>query len=200
MIKDYLEIGKITGTHGIKGEMRVQPWCDSPMDRDNVGEHVYLRVIEQAQRYLYITTPYLMVDDGMISAIKASAKCGVDVRIITPQIPDKKAVHFTTRSYYRPLIRAGVQVYEYTGGFMHAKSFVADDTVATVGTVNLDFRSLYLHFECGTCLYQTDSIADIKEDFLTTLKSCRRITEKDCKANIFVKLFQSICRIFAPLM
>jgi cardiolipin synthase len=98
------------------------------------------------------------------------------------------------------LIRAGVQVYEYTGGFMHAKSFVADDTVATVGTVNLDFRSLYLHFECGTCLYQTDSIADIKEDFLTTLKSCRRITEKDCKANIFVKFFQSICRIFAPLM
>ena len=178
----------------------VQPYSDSPMDKENVGEHVYLRVIEQAQRYLYITTPYLMVDDGMISAIKASAKCGVDVRIITPQIPDKKAVHFTTRSYYRPLIRAGVQVYEYTGGFMHAKSFVADDTVATVGTVNLDFRSLYLHFECGTCLYQTDSIADIKEDFLTTLKSCRRITEKDCKANIFVKFFQSICRIFAPLM
>lgn len=178
----------------------VQPYSDSPMDKENVGEHVYLRIIEQAQNYLYITTPYLMVDDGMISAIKASAKCGVDVRIITPQIPDKKAVHFTTRSYYRPLIRAGVKIYEYQGGFMHSKTFVCNDTVATVGTVNLDFRSLYLHFECGTCLYQTSSIADIKRDYLETLESCHRITEKDCKANIFVQFFQSICRIFAPLM
>lgn len=178
----------------------VQPYSDSPMDKENVAEHVYLRVIEQAQRYLYITTPYLMVDDGMISAIKASAKCGVDVRIITPHHPDKKAVHFTTRSYYRSLIKAGVRIYEYTEGFMHAKTFVADDTVATVGTVNLDFRSLYLHFECGTCLYRTSSIQKIKVDFLQTLNRCTEITEKDCKANIFVQFFQSICRIFAPLM
>ncbi len=178
----------------------VQPYCDSPMDKVNVGEHVYLRVIESAQRYLYITTPYLMVDDGMLSAIRSAAKCGVDVRIITPEIPDKKAVHFTTRSYYRPLLRDGVKIYEYKDGFMHSKTFVADDTVATVGTVNLDFRSLYLHFECGTCLYQTKSVLDVKRDFLKTLESCRQITEKDCKANVFVQFFQSICRIFAPLM
>lgn len=178
----------------------VQPYCDSPMDKVNVGEHVYLRIIESAQRYLYITTPYLMVDDGMLSAIRSAAKCGVDVRIITPEIPDKKAVHFTTRSYYRTLLRDGVKIYEYKDGFMHSKTFIADDTVATVGTVNLDFRSLYLHFECGTCLYQTQSIPDMKRDFLGTLESCRQITETDCKANIFVQFFQSICRIFAPLM
>lgn len=178
----------------------VQPYSDSPMDKENVAEHVYLRIIEQAQSYLYITTPYLMVDDGMISALKASAKCGVDVRIITPHRPDKKAVHFTTRSYYRSLIKAGVKIYEYTNGFIHAKTFLADDTVATVGTVNLDFRSLYLHFECGTCLYRTSSIEDIKKDFLETLGVCTEITEKDCKVNILVRFFQSICRIFAPLM
>ena len=178
----------------------VQPYCDSPMDKVNVGEHVYLRIIEGAQHYLYITTPYLMVDDGMLSSIRSAAKCGVDVRIITPEIPDKKAVHFTTRSYYRSLLRDGVKIYEYRGGFMHSKTFVADDTVATVGTVNLDFRSLYLHFECGTCLYQTHSVLDVKRDFLETLESCRQITEKDCKANVFVQFFQSICRIFAPLM
>ena len=178
----------------------VQPYCDSPMDKVNVGEHVYLRIIESAQRYLYITTPYLMVDDGMLSAIRSAAKCGVDVRIITPEIPDKKTVHFTTRSYYRPLLRDGVKIYEYKDGFMHSKTFISDDTVATVGTVNLDFRSLYLHFECGTCLYQTQSIHDMKHDFLGTLESCRQITEKDCKANVFVQFFQSVCRIFAPLM
>ncbi|MBQ8214536.1 MAG: cardiolipin synthase [Clostridia bacterium] len=178
----------------------VQPYSDSPMDKENVGEHIYLRIIEQAQEYLYITTPYLMADDGMMSALKLCAKSGVDVRIITPEIPDKKAVHFTTRSYYRPLIRAGVKIYEYKDGFMHAKTFVSDDTVATVGTVNLDFRSLYLHFECGTCLYRTSSVMDVKRDYLETLEGCREITEKDCKTNVFISFLQSICRIFAPLM
>ena len=178
----------------------VQPYSDSPMDKENVGEQVYLRIIEQAQRYLYITTPYLMADDSMISALKAAAKCGVDVRIITPERPDKKAVHFTTRSYYRDLIGAGVKIYEFSGGFIHAKLFVTDDTVATVGTANLDFRSLYLHFECGTCLYRTSSIADLKADYLDTLKHCRQIADKDCKAGLFVGFFRSIVRIFAPLM
>lgn len=178
----------------------VQPYTDSPMDKENVGEHVYLQIAEQAQNYLYITTPYLTVNDSMLAALELSAKSGVDVRIITPEIPDKKAVHFTSRSYYRQLIRAGIKIYEYSGGFMHAKLFIADDTVATVGTTNLDFRSLYLHFECGTCLYRTSSIADIKKDYLQTLESCRQITEDDCKANLFIKFCQSICRIFAPLM
>lgn len=178
----------------------VQPYSDGPMNRENVAEHIYLRMIEQSQQYLYITTPYLMVDDGMLSALKLAAKSGVDVRIITPEVPDKKTVLFTTRSYYRPLIEAGVKIYEFRDGFMHAKTFLSDDSVATVGTVNLDFRSLYLHFECGTCLYGTSSVAELKQDFLRTLENSRQITPKDCKANGLMRMLQSICRIFAPLM
>ena len=178
----------------------VQPYTDSPIDKENVGEHIYLRMIEQAQKYLYITTPYLVVDDNMISALTLCAKSGVDVRIITPEIPDKRAVHFTTRSYYKDLIRAGVRIYEYSGGFIHAKTVVSDDLAATVGTTNFDFRSFYLHFECGVCLYRSDSIADIKADFLQTVEQSRPITERDCKASLFKKLRQNIARIFAPLM
>lgn len=178
----------------------VQPYSDSPMDKKDIGEHVYLRMIEQSQKYLYITTPYLMIDDTMLSALQLCAKSGVDVRIITPEVPDKKFVHFTTRSYYRPLIDAGVKIYEYSGGFMHAKNFISDDLFATVGTINLDFRSLYLHFECGTCLYRTSSIADIKQDYLNTLESCKPISQQDCDCNVIVSFFRSICRIFAPLM
>mgnify|MGYP001101156934 CR=1 FL=1 len=178
----------------------VQPYTDSPIDKENVGEHIYLRMIEQAQKYLYITTPYLVIDDNMISALTLCAKSGVDVRIITPEVPDKRAVHFTTRSYYKDLIRAGVRIYEYKGGFIHAKTVVSDDLTATVGTTNFDFRSFYLHFECGVCLYRTASIADIKSDFLQTMEQSRLITERDCKASLFKKLRQNIARIFAPLM
>lgn len=178
----------------------VQPYCHGPTDREPIGEQVYLHIMGQAKEYLYITTPYLMVDDNMISQLRTAARCGVDVRIITPEIPDKKTVHFTTRSYYRPLILAGVRIYEYKGGFMHAKSFVSDDVVATVGTTNLDFRSLYLHFECGACLYRTETVLDVKKDFLSTLSECREITRADCKAGPLKTFWQSICRIFAPLM
>lgn len=178
----------------------VQPYSDSPIDREPVGEQVYLHMIQGARKYLYITTPYLMVDDNLLSALKISAKSGVDVRIITPGIPDKKTVHFTTRSYYQELIAAGVRIYEYAEGFMHSKTFVSDDSVATVGTTNLDFRSLYLHFECGVCLYGSEAVAEVKKDFLSTLPLCREITQADCKAGLLKRLFQCICRIFAPLM
>lgn len=187
------------GTH-VRSDGWVQPYCHGPTDGEQIGEQVYLHIMEQAKEYLYITTPYLMVDDHMISRLRTAAKCGVDVRIITPEIPDKKAVHFTTRSYYRPLISAGVRIYEYKGGFMHAKSFVSDDVVATVGTTNLDFRSLYLHFECGACLYRTKTVLDVKKDFLATLDECKEITRTDCKAGPLKTFWQSICRIFAPLM
>lgn len=184
----------------VRGVGWVQPYCDSPMDREHVGEHVYLNVIGQAQQYLYITTPYLTIDGTLMSALKLAAKNGVDVRIITPGHPDKKAVHFTSRSYYRELIRAGVKIYEYTDGFIHSKCFLADDLVGTVGTVNLDFRSLYLHFECGCCLYRTPSLLDLKADYLKTMESCQEITDRDCKTNFFVRICQDFCRIFAPLM
>lgn len=178
----------------------VQPYCDSPMDTENVGEQVYLQILERARDYVYICTPYLIADDNMMSALALAAKSGIDVRIITPHIPDKKIVHTTTRSYYHDLISAGVRIYEYSNGFMHSKTFVSDDRVATVGTTNLDFRSLYLHFECGAVLYDSPAIASIKQDFLATLEKCEEITEKQCRGNIFIRMWRAILRLYAPLM
>ncbi|MGM9627539.1 MAG: cardiolipin synthase [Faecousia sp.] len=178
----------------------VQPYMDSPMDTENVGEHVYLQILNQAKDYVYINTPYLIVDDSMVSALTLAAKRGVDVRIITPHKWDKWAIHMTTRSYYRELVKAGVKIYEYTNGFNHSKTFVSDDCTATVGTTNLDFRSLYLHFECGALLFNCEAVSQVKEDFLNTLTICQPITEEDCRHNIFVRLFQDILRLFAPLM
>lgn len=178
----------------------VLPYGDSPMDDENVGEHVYLQIINEAKDYVYINTPYLIVDDSMVSALCLAAKRGVDVRIVTPHMWDKWLVHMTTRSYYRELIHAGVKIYEYTNGFIHAKSFVSDDIIGTVGTINLDFRSLYLHFECGTWIYGSRAVMQIKQDFLNTLPGCQQIAEKDCAKNLISRLFQEILRLFAPLM
>ena len=182
------------------GSGRVQPYCDSPMDRENVGEAVYLQIIHAAQRYLYISTPYLIIDDTMVSALILAAKRGVDVRIITPHRWDKRLVHITTRSYYRELLHGGVKIYEYTPGFIHSKVFLSDDKVATVGTVNLDFRSLYLHFECGVCLYGTESVAGIKQDTDRLLAQCQPITPDHCRSNIFLRIVQDVMRLFAPLL
>jgi len=178
----------------------VQPFSDTPMDRENVGEHVFLHAFERAQKYLYITTPYLMVGDELLAALKFCARSGVDVRVITPFVPDKKPVHFTTRSYYRELIEAGVKIYEFSEGFIHAKTVISDGDFAMVGTVNMDYRSLYLHMECGVCLYGSVAIKEIEKDFLDTQERCREITLADCKGNFFVRLMQQICRVFAPLM
>lgn len=178
----------------------VQPYADSPMDTENVGEHVYLQILNQAQDYVYISTPYLIVDDSMVSALSLAAKRGVDVRIITPHKWDKWIIHMTTRSYYRELIRSGVRIYEYTNGFIHSKTFVSDDRTATVGTTNLDFRSLYLHFECGALLFDSTAVMEVKEDFISTLKICQPITEDDCRSNVVTRLFQDVLRLFAPLM
>ena len=184
----------------VKAEGFVQPYADSPMDRENVGEHVYLQVINNAKRYLYINTPYLIIDESMMSALCLAAKSGVDVRIVTPYKWDKRFVHLTTQSYYRDLMAAGVRIYEYTRGFIHSKTFVSDDTVATVGTTNLDFRSLYLSFECGALMYQTEAVMQVKEDFLNTLEQCHEISEKDTQCGPIKRVFQDILRLFAPLM
>ncbi|MBR5586815.1 MAG: cardiolipin synthase [Clostridia bacterium] len=176
------------------------PYSDSPLDTENVGEHVYLQLINNARKYLYITTPYLIIDSSTVSALTLAAKSGVDVRIITPEIWDKRLVHMTTRSYYRELIDSGVKIYEYSGGFIHSKTFVSDDYTATVGTANLDFRSLYLQFECGVLMYNTTAVADIKKDFLDTLDKCRQITAEDCKCNLIKRFFQDVLRLIAPLM
>lgn len=178
----------------------VQPYDDSPLDYENVGEHIYLQIINRANDYIYITTPYLIIDDNMLTALQLAAKSGIDVRIITPSVPDKKIVHMTTRSYYKSLIQAGVKIYEYTPGFIHSKLFVSDDSVATVSTVNLDFRSLYLHFECGTVIHGTDSILDIKNDILELLTMCHQITPDDIGRNIFVRIIKLLLKLCAPLM
>lgn len=178
----------------------VQPYADSPMDDENVGEHVYMQILNHAKDYVYIMTPYLIIDDSMVSALCLAAKSGVDVRIITPHIWDKALIHMTTRSYYRELIHGGVKIYEYSKGFIHAKIFVSDDCTATVGTTNLDFRSLYLHFECGVWMYGSDAVLQVKQDFLNTLEQCHQVLPEECRGNIFTKLFQDLLRIFAPLM
>lgn len=178
----------------------VIPYCDSPVDEEYVSEKVYLNMINGARRYLYIETPYLIIEDSMVSALVLAAKSGVDVKIMTPGVPDKKYVHLTTRSYYRELLAGGVKIYEYTPGFLHAKVMISDDSVATVGTVNLDYRSLYLHFECGTWMCNSDAVLDIKRDFEETLKTCKEIGLKDCKTGFFKGLLQSLFRLFAPLM
>ena len=176
------------------------PFADSPMDDENVTDHVYTQMITRANRYLYIMTPYLIVDNSMISALSTASKSGVDIRIITPHRWDKRIVHFTTRSYYRELIKAGIRIYEYTPGFIHSKTFVSDDETAIIGTANMDFRSLYLQFECGVWMYRTDAVTELRDDFLATLGVCREITAKDCRYNPFTRFFQEICRLFAPLM
>jgi cardiolipin synthase len=178
----------------------VQPYADSPIDEENVGEHVYIQIINNAKEYVYINTPYLVVDDNLLSALTLAAKSGVDVRIITPHRWDKKIVQISSRSFYRQLVRAGVKVYEYSSGFNHSKTFVSDDKVATVGTTNLDFRSLYLHFECGVLIYRNRVIREIKDDFLATVPVSHQITEADCARNALQRLVQDVLRLFAPLM
>jgi cardiolipin synthase len=167
---------------------------------ENVSEHAYMQMITQARKYLYIETPYLIIDDSMMSALILSAKSGVDIRIITPAIPDKKLVFMTTRSYYLPLLKAGVKIYEYTPGFIHSKVAVSDDECVAVGTPNFDFRALYLHFECGTLIYGGKTVDQAKKDFLDMLPLCREMTEIDMERHLPVRIFQSFLRLFAPFL
>lgn len=179
----------------------VQPYGDSPLDHETVGENVYLNLLHKAKDYVYICTPYLIVDNEMVTALSLAAKSGVDVRIITPHIEDKWYVHILTRAYYEELIKVGIKIYEYTPGFIHSKTFVSDDEVGVVGSINMDYRSLYLHFECGTWLYKTETIRDIKEDFLDMLEIATPITLEDCRrVKLVTRLMRSILRLFAPLM
>ena len=178
----------------------VLPYGDSPLDRESTGENVYINMINSAVRYIYIMTPYLIVDNEMMTALCLAAKRGVDVRIVTPGIPDKMIVYKVTQSYYPQLIEAGVKVYQYKPGFVHAKCVVSDDKIATVGTINFDFRSLYLHFENGVFLYKTDTVLRIKEDIIKTIEQCEHIYKGYIKHGILRDLFRAILRLFAPLM
>lgn len=179
----------------------VLPFGDSPLDNDNVGEMAYLNMINQAKKYVYITTPYLILDNETVTALCLAAKKGVDVRIITPHIPDKWYVHMVTRGNYPMLIESGVKIYEFTPGFIHSKTFVSDEQLAIVGTINLDYRSLYLHFECATWMYKSRAVFSVKEDFVNTLEQSERVTLEDCK-NIkwITKFMRTLMKAFAPLL
>ena len=159
----------------------IAPYGDSPFDDENVAEMVYMDILNRARRYVHIMTPYLIIDHEMVTALLFAAKRGVDVKLITPGRPDKKTVFALTRSYYRELIAGGVEIYEYEPGFVHAKSFVSDGVTAVTGSINLDYRSLYLHFECAALLHSVPAVGDIEADFQATLQKCRRITEEDCR-------------------
>ncbi len=179
----------------------VQPFSDSPLDDEPVGELVYLNLINKATDYVYITTPYLILSHEMVIALCLAAKSGVDVRIITPHHPDKWYVHAVSRSYYRALVESGVKVYEYLPGFVHSKTVVVDGKYGVVGTINLDYRSFYLHFECGVWLYRNSCIQDIIKDFRETLEVSREITLKDIRNIHWSRtMVMSALRLFAPLM
>lgn len=178
----------------------VQPFTDVPLDCEHIGETVYFQLIARAERYIYLTTPYLVIDHAMITALCGAAKSGVDVRIMTPHIPDKKTVYFLTRSYYRPLLEAGVRIFEFTPGFLHAKTAVADDRFAVVGSVNLDYRSLYLNMESAVWMCGSSAVRDIKADFLRTQEESGEVLREDLgRLTWYKRLWLSVLRTFAPL-
>ena len=179
----------------------VIPYGDCPVDNYKVGEQVYIDLLNRAQRYIYIMTPYLILDGEMLNALQFAAERGVDVRLILPGIPDKVIPYALAWTHYFALLDAGVKIYEYTPGFVHAKVFVSDDREAVVGTINLDYRSLYHHFECATYLYDVDCIPDIKQDFIETQAKCRTVSPATVKdAKFSRKIIGIVLKAIAPLM
>jgi len=179
----------------------VQPYTATPLSREAVGQAVYLNMIAKAKRSIYITTPYLVIDVATMTALCNAAKSGIDVRIITPHVPDKRYVFEVTRAHYPQLMDAGVKIYEYSPGFIHSKVFLVDDRFAAVGTVNMDYRSLFLHFENGVWMCEAPCISDIRADFEATQAQSEVITPRKFRhLNILLQLYRSILRVFAPLM
>lgn len=177
------------------------PYADGPLDDKSPAEGIYMQILNSAQRYVYITTPYLIIDNSMKECLRLAAKSGIDVRIITPKIPDKWYVHPVTQYNYYDLLEAGVKIFEYMPGFIHSKIFVSDDSVATVGTVNMDYRSFIMHFECGVWMCDNKTVLDIKEHFNTLLLQCEEITlQKMKKSSLFIRIKRAILHVFAPFM
>lgn len=176
----------------------VQPYADSPLDDERTGENVYMNILKNAKEYAWITTPYLILDDEMQRELCLAAKRGVDVRIITPGIPDKKLVYQLTRSYYSGLAAEGVRIYEYAPGFIHSKMMLSDDAVGVVGTINLDYRSLYLHFENAVLLHRCPALAELRADFEGTFPQCREVTHRGVSRSM--RILQSLLRLFAPIL
>ena len=184
-----------------KGEGYLQPFADSPLDHEDVGATIFQSLIQSACHRLWIMTPYLILDDKMISALCVAAKTGVDVRIITPGIPDKWYVHAVTRANYEPLTEAGVRIFEFKPGFIHSKVCLADDQYAVVGTVNMDFRSLYLHFEDAVYLYDSPAVSQVAQDFEETFPVCREMTYARCRhVHFYQRILRALLQVFSPLL
>lgn len=179
----------------------VMPYNDSPLDEESIGENLHISIITMAHEYVYIKTPYLICDNEILTSLINASKMGIDVEIMLPHIPDKWYVHVVTRAYYRPLLEAGVKILEYKKGFLHAKEFISDDKVGVIGSTNMDYRSYYLHHECGVWLYDCDAIMDMKNEFMSNRLDC---VEMDVsyldKENYLTKLIRSILRMLAPIM
>ena len=185
----------------VESDGYVQPFSDSPTDEEEVGANIHFSIITQARKYVYIHTPYLIIGYEMQKALEMAAKSGVDVRITVPHVPDKKLVFMVTRANYEPLLAAGVRIYEYTPGFLHSKSFVSDDEIGLCGTTNMDYRSYFLHFECGVLTFMSSITQVMKKDYLDTLKDCKEITLQMVKDTpVLLKLVQLVLSMFAPLM
>lgn len=178
----------------------VLPYYDSPMRQEHISNELFVEILSSATSYVWFYTPYLMLGDALYDAFIRAAKRGVDVRIIMPGIPDKKMVYRLSRSYYTDLLKAGVKIYEYTPGFLHAKAFIADDKIAGIGTVNLDYRSLFLHFECNAVFYKADIIGDLKKDYLATQSESLEKTETDIRNGLLYRFGNNILRLIAPLL
>lgn len=193
----YLDIP----AHDIRSEGYVMPYADCPLDDDKVGESVYMDILNRAKDHVHIMTPYLILDGELETALKFAAERGIDVKIILPGIPDKKAAYALAKTHYKTLLKSGVKIYEYTPGFVHAKVCVADGEKAVIGTINFDYRSLYHHYECATYMYKTACIGAIEEDFANTLEKCREVTVESIKnEKLYYKVVGSIMKIIAPLM
>lgn len=179
----------------------VLPYGSCPYGSERVGKQVYMDILNTAKNYVYIMTPYLILDHEFLMTLIYAAKRGVEVRIIMPHIPDKKTAFALAKTYYNELLEAGVEIYEYEPGFVHAKIFVSDDEKATVGTINLDYRSFYHHFECGVFMFRNSQIPYIKRDFQETLEKSIKIQVSDYKKlKLSARALGKILRPFAPLM
>ncbi len=198
--EDYRSYGPHVWHPGeFENDGEVQPFSDSPLDDENVGESVYFEMLNQAREYVYIFTPYLILDNEMETALKLAAKRGVDVRLVIPGIPDKPLVYAMSLSYVEPLMEAGVKVYKYTPGFIHAKSFICDGKIGAVGTVNMDYRSFFLHFENSTIFYHTSSLETLYEDCIETFRRSAIVTRKTLHHHLIGGLIGFVMRVFTPL-
>jgi cardiolipin synthase len=186
----------------------ILPYSDSPLDDERLSENILIDIINQSKHYVYVFTPYIMISEKMTYSLQMAAKRGVDVRVITPGVEKNKVGYYLplkivqrlTRSYYQQLLDAGVKIHEYSAGFIHAKNFICDDEIAIIGTVNLDYRSLYLHFECAAILYKTNTIEDIKQDAVSTMADSCEVLANAKKRGFGSELIDSILNLFAPLM